>query len=483
MKTYASFSCIKENPVIEKIKINQDFISDIVPKLAGLKDSAILVSSLNSDIGRFSYVGLEPFLIFKSKGKNIQISSDSGINRIEGDPFLYLNDLIQQNKINNPTKLPFIGGAVGYFSYDLKNSLEKLPQSSKDDLGIADIYFVFYRALLIYDNHKPDQLFISALESKDGKNAASGIIAEIKKSIHGNIKNKSKVKGSKKIYPVNSNFSQPGYLKAINKIINYIYEGDVFQINLSQRFKTRWIDSGKSLFNRLNKINPSPFGAYLNLEGFEVVSSSPELFLKYDSGVIETRPMKGTRRRCLDLIKNKKAKEDLISSAKDDSELSMIVDLERNDLGKVCVPGSVKVCQHRKLEEYSTVFQTVSVVRGMKNKKAGVVDVIKAVFPGGSITGCPKIRAMEIIDELEPHTRGIYTGSIGYLSFHDTMQFSIAIRTIILKNGYAYFHAGGGIVADSNPKDEYRETLDKACALMRALGCEKARGEKWTERI
>jgi len=258
-------------------------------------------------------------------------------------------------------------------------------------------------------------------------------------------------------------------MSAVEKVLEHIKAGDIYQACLSQRFKTKWEGSGYELYRRLNEINPSPFSAYLNAGDHTVISSSPELFLRRCGEVIETRPMKGTRPRGNTPEEDAAIKEDLKKSQKDISELLMIVDLERNDLGKIAVPGSVKVVEDRRIEPYPTVFQTIAVVQGELRKGTDNLDILKAVFPGGSITGCPKIRAMEIIDELEPTSRGIYTGAIGYISFHNTMDLNIAIRTMLLKNHDLYFGAGGGIVSDSNPEAEYEETLVKAQALINSL--------------
>ncbi|MFC1549210.1 aminodeoxychorismate synthase component I [Candidatus Omnitrophota bacterium] len=263
--------------------------------------------------------------------------------------------------------------------------------------------------------------------------------------------------------------SKENYIGSINRVLEYIRAGDIYQACLSQRFKAEWPFPSYDLYLKLNKINPSPFSSYLNFRDAAIISSSPELFLKVEDNVIETRPMKGTRPRGSNPDEDKALKEQLLTSTKDDAELSMIVDLERNDLGKVSVPGTVEVTEHRRIETYPTVFQAISIVKSRKEKDASIADVIKATFPGGSIAGCPKIRAMEIIDELEPTTRNVYTGAIGYISFHDTMELNMAIRTMLLKEKSVYFQVGGGIVADSDPETEYEETLHKARALVESL--------------
>ncbi len=265
-----------------------------------------------------------------------------------------------------------------------------------------------------------------------------------------------------------SNFSKSDYLSALDKIHAYIASGHIYQANMSQRFSMAYQGSGFDLFCRLFEMNPAPFFAYINAGDHEIVSTSPERFLRQSGRKLETRPIKGTRKRGDDSREDQALKTALIESPKEDAELSMIVDLMRNDLGKVCRKDSVKVTEHKRVEAYQNVFHLISIVEGELTEGTDAVDLIKATFPGGSITGCPKIRAMEIIDEMEPTCRHLYTGSIGYISFHDTMDLSIAIRTAILTHGRIHFGVGGGIVFDSNPEDEYEETLHKGKTLMAA---------------
>jgi para-aminobenzoate synthetase component 1 len=267
-----------------------------------------------------------------------------------------------------------------------------------------------------------------------------------------------------------SNFSKKEYCRAVEKVRDYIAAGDIYQANLSQRFSVGFEGSAWSLYKKLRRINPAPFAAFLNFPEVKVLSDSPERFLKITGRNVETRPMKGTRPRGRDKIEDWKLKTELENSVKDRAENLMIVDLERNDLGKVCEYGSVKVSELEVVETYPTVFQMVSTVNGKLKTNVSQIGCLKACFPGGSITGAPKVRAMEIIDELEPTRRNIYTGAIGYLGFDGEMDLNIAIRTIIVKDNKAFFQVGGGVVIDSKPELEYQETLDKAKALMKALG-------------
>jgi para-aminobenzoate synthetase component 1 len=268
---------------------------------------------------------------------------------------------------------------------------------------------------------------------------------------------------------IRANFTHGEYIEAVAVAKEYICAGDIFQVNLSQRFEVDLPVAPYELYRRLRLINPAPFACYLNFDDVVVAGASPERFLRLDGDLIETRPMKGTRPRGRSVAEDDDLARELLQSAKDRAENVMIVDLERNDLGRVCKYGTVKVRELWTLERYATVFQLTSTIEGRLRGGKNRIDLLKASFPGGSITGAPKVRAMEIIDELEPTRRSIYTGAIGYLSFDGKMDLSIVIRTFLIKDGRAYFQVGGGIVSDSDPEAEYRETLDKARALIEAL--------------
>lgn len=461
---------IKRVPLIEKVKIGSSF-EEIFAHFKDQINSSLLNSSLETDAGRYSFIGIEPFITLSSRGNNVKIKTGDHRLTLKANPFDSLGSIISSYKTENPLPLPFTAGGVGYFSYDLKDVLERLPKRAKDDLKLPEVCFIFYRALIISDRENPGEVYISVADTDScGHEKAPDLLKRIKKIINSPIiKTQSPPKAHKST--LESNFTKPGYIKAVRKVMDYIRSGDIYQVCLSQRFKTEWPHDAYELYLKLNKINPSPFSAYLNFEEARIVSSSPELFLRLRGDTVQTRPMKGTRPRGSDQEKDKALKGELVSSSKDAAELSMIVDLERNDLGKVSLPGSIKVTEHRRTETYPTVFQTISIVEGKLESGINPVEVIKAAFPGGSISGCPKIRAMEIIDELEPTKRSVYTGSIGYISFHGTMDLNIAIRTMIMKGKDVYFQSGGGITADSIPEAEYAETLDKARALMQSLTC------------
>jgi para-aminobenzoate synthetase component 1 len=439
--------------------------SDIFLVLQNERNCFFLDSSLNSNysLGRFSFLGVDPFYILETKHQ---------------DPFQKLRGLLEEYKISLlKAPFPFLGGAVGYFAYDLGFLLEpRLAQKNLDDLQIPDCYLGFYNAIIILD-HLKKMLYIFSLGFPEKTaHLAKSLCESNFKKIHALLcklkpysPNKNKPKPGVNRLQLQSNFNRQDYLLAVNKAKKYIKQGDIYQVNLSQRFKAKTTLSSVEIYERLRQISPSYFGAYLNTGDFQIMSSSPERFLSLRGNKVVTRPMKGTRPRGKDKRQDALLREELIKSAKDRAELTMIVDLERNDLGKVCDYSSIKVTKLRQLERYSTVFQTTATVEGRLYKDKDRVDLLRATFPGGSITGCPKIRAMEIIEELESSRRSIYTGSLGYLSFSGSMDFNILIRTILKKKDQLYFGVGGGIVTDSQPEAEYEETLTKAKGMIKAI--------------
>lgn len=424
------------------------------------KDSIFLDSSKEeSEFSLYSFIGINPFKKFISKRDEIYIDG----NLSYGDPFDKLDELIKKYKIDYESNIPFLGGAMGYFSYDIGRVIEKMPESAKEDVSIPDSYFLFYDNVIIFDLRNK-KTYITALGIKeDSEKSIKDIEEKIKQG-----KVEFNIVLDKKSEFI-SNFSREEYIDAVKQVKEYIKEGHTYIANLTQRFQCDYNSNPFDTYISLRSINKAPFSCYLNLEDFQIISSSPERFLKIFNNEVETRPIKGTRPRGINKIEDEKNREELLNSEKDKSELLMIVDLERNDLSKVCKPFSVKVTELFKLEEYSTVFHLVSTVIGELNNNVSSVKCIRECFPGGSITGAPKIRSMEIIEELEGIRRGIYTGAIGYFDLRGNCDFNIVIRTILTKDNKAYFGVGGGITIESDEEMEYEETLDKAKALMRVL--------------
>lgn len=427
-----------------------------------------------SGLGRYSLAGWNPFLILKSRGDNVQlIQKDRVINK-RGNPFFVLRDILDKYRLTSTSEdlPPFLAGGVGYLSYDLCHFWESLPGKAKEELCLPELYICFYDRVLIID-HLEKRSLISAVPSlPHGDNPTiKERIEEVKRLRQKNNvvkKDKGRTVEPEELF-LQSNFTKQKYLQAVGKAKNYIRKGDIFQVNLSQKFHTKLVLSPHRLYQSLREINPAPFAAYLSFSDIKILSSSPERFLRVKGREIQTRPIKGTRPRGRNKQEDEKLGKELLASEKDRAELVMIIDLERNDLGRVCQYGSVKVEELVKLEVYPTVFHTASTIRGTLAPGKDRIDLLRATFPGGSITGAPKIRAMEIIDELEPSKRNVYTGSLGYFGFNETMDLNIVIRTFLAKNDDLYFQVGGGIVADSDPEEEFQETLDKAKALVSSL--------------
>jgi para-aminobenzoate synthetase component 1 len=428
--------------------------------------------------GRFSFLGCEPFLVFKSKTDAVTLEWNDGRKEsLMSDPFLALKELFRRFAIFRAPApeygIPFVAGGVGYFGYDMKDFIEKLPDIARDDLSIPDCVIGFYDTVLAFD-HLKSKYYLAGVEFE-------GISTDAKKKLKMALRSCHCEEGeARRSNPIilaegdlKSNFTKADYMKTVEEAKEYIKKGDIYQVNLSQRFEADMKSDPYELYLRLRRASPAPFASYLNFDDVIIISSSPERFLMKSSSYIETRPIKGTSPRSSDPLVDELNEMSLKESYKDRAEHIMIVDLERNDLGRICEYGSVKPVEFIALEKYSTVFHLVSTVSGRLKKGVDAIDCLTATFPGGSITGAPKVRAMEVIEALEPVKRSLYTGAIGYISFDGNMDTSIVIRTIVVKDKKLYFQVGGGIVSDSDPEKEYYETLDKAEGIMSALGIKK----------
>ncbi len=418
---------------------------------------------------RFSYWAAEPREIF-------EFTQDSAA------PFEKLETALAKYRLSEePTGLPdglFRGGWIGHLSYELGRYIERLPQTAVDDLGTPLIRLSFYDRFLAYD-HYDGTFWIAALglpgdrESPEQKMDALGrIVAEAERLNAPSLPaaDVERVDLSR----TQSNIGEDRYLRAVEQIKQYIRDGEVYQVNLSHRFERAFTGRSIDLFHWQNEHNPSPYSAYVDGGDFQIVSTSPELFVRIHDGTIQTKPIKGTRPRLkgedrYTMATNRGNFDELLKSEKERAELNMIVDLERNDVARICKPGTRRVLQPRTIETYPTVFHAVATVGGELRAGMRLTGVLKAMFPGGSITGAPKIRAMEIIDEFEPTARGVYTGSIGFIGLDGTVCLNIAIRTVIIAAHKAFVQTGGGIVADSDPRAEWQETITKARALLAGI--------------
>jgi para-aminobenzoate synthetase component I len=448
---------------------------DILLRLGARKESFLLESAQSGgQLGRWSLVGAQPFLIFSAHRHQLHLQRDDEVIHIEGSPFSYLAKLLQQYPVVRPAGAPpLLGGAVGYFGYDLCQLLERLPTLAEDDLGMPDCWLGFYDVTVAID-HQEERAFICStgwpeIDADKRATRAQARLEEVRAKL--TMPFSAPPATPITIPPVfTSNFAKVDYLRTIARAKDYIAAGDIYQVNLSQRFTCPLVESPVDFYARLRAHNPAPFAGLLQADDWALVGASPERFLQIRGDWVETRPIKGTRPRGRTAEEDQRLAQELLHSEKDRAENIMIVDLERNDLGKVCEYGTVKTTEMWALEAYPTVFHLVSTVEGRLRQGHDSLACLRHCFPGGSITGAPKVRAMEIIEELEPTKRGPYTGAMGYLSFCGDMDMNIIIRTISVKDGQAHYQVGGGIVADSDPEAEYQETLDKGRALQKALG-------------
>ncbi|HSW93111.1 MAG TPA: aminodeoxychorismate synthase component I [Gammaproteobacteria bacterium] len=457
--------------MIEEIPFNDP--EKIISRFAEQNGAIFLDSAmLTQHSGRYSFIALDPFLILSSKNGLITLGDETFF----GNPLDVLLEQLSLFPLEKKANLPpFQGGVAGFFSYDLVRHLEKLPEPDIDDMQFPDMMLGFYDLVIGFDLHeKRAWIFSSGYPEKDlikrekrARDRLAGLLDLIE-----TIPDLPPVSSFSCLEKnIQSNFSKDSYQMAVKKVIEHILSGDIFEANISQRFRAELPAdfSAFDLYRKLRALNPAPFSAFLNFRETQIVSASPERFLRLIDRFVEARPIKGTRPRSHCEKKDAELASELLASEKDTSENVMIVDLLRNDLSRVCQDHSVRVPQLCGLESYATVHHLVSVITGELQDELSAVDLLRATFPGGSITGAPKIRSMEIIQAIEKTARGPYCGSIGYIGFHGDMDLSITIRTFAIKNHIAIFQAGGAIVLDSEPLAEYEETLTKARALFRAL--------------
>jgi para-aminobenzoate synthetase component 1 len=476
-------------PLIQEIQTAHTPES-LVENLRGESGVVLLRSnSFDSPQARYSFVAANPFLTFRSFGSRCKISNSqlpSPISQIQfGNPWHLLDALMSRFELLDEIDLPFpLGGAFGYWGYDLKNFTEpKLPRRAVNDLELPDCHVGFYDSLVVFDHRLGKVCVVSTGLNADGSRSETRANAQLdfwnskiaEKELPPRHRDTEEEKKSDSlrlgvsVAEIASNLSRADFVSKVERAQKYIRAGDIYQVNLSQRLSAACETSGWNFFEKLSAVSPAPFSAFLDCGEFEIASSSPEQFLRMSGSQIISRPIKGTRPRDADPTRDAQLAYELQTSAKELSELVMITDLLRNDLGKVCEFGSVQVPELAKLEKFAQVQHLVSTIEGRLKKDVTHFAAFASCFPGGSITGAPKFRAMEIIDELEPVSRGPYCGAIGYLGFNRESQLNIAIRTAICASGKIHFNVGAGIVADSNPEAEYEETLAKAQGFFAAL--------------
>ena len=469
------------------VPVYREILADqLTPVSAFLKvkdDHSYLLESVEGEekIARFSFIGIEPSIIFKSKGNSVELARSGKKKKFfTNSPLREIAKIMQGFKPALVNGLPrFSGGLVGFIGYDMVRFFEEIPNENTDDLGIADSVLIMADSHIIFDHstHTAKVVVNAYLDRRQGvDDKGQGTYSKAIKKIDKIIKKldsplkeaKRKVGGEKK-HRIESNFTKSEFENSVRKAKKYIKAGDVIQVVLSQRFHTSLSAEPLDVYRALRSLNPSPYMYFLNFGDIKMIGSSPELLVRCEKGVVETRPIAGTRRRGKDEDEDRKLEKELLMDAKERAEHLMLVDLGRNDIGRVSKPGSVKVTEFMFVEKYSHVMHIVSNCAGRLAKGKDVYDVFKATFPAGTVSGAPKIRAMEIIDELENTRRGPYAGAVGYFSFSGNMDTCINIRTILVKGKNAYIQAGAGIVSDSVPAKEYQETVNKAKAMIKAI--------------
>jgi len=482
---YPEFKDFKEvSEKVNVIPLYTYFLSDFETPVSSFLKIAkgsynFLLESAEQEekIGRYSFIGSYPEIIIKGKNEKVEIIDYNKGERKEIKKIPALKVVEGILKTYNTLKIKnlpsFTGGFVGYISYDYIRQIEKIPDFKEDKLLFPDFIFFFPKKFIIFDHFKRRvflivNVFIDRNKSikenyENGLKFLLNFINEFQKPLKL-IEGKSEEKGDE----FKSNFEKDEFIESVKKVKKYIYEGDIIQAVISQRWEKEIDVEPFKIYRALRSLNPSPYMFFLELGELKLIGSSPEILVKLENGIACVRPIAGTRPRGKDEIEEKKLENELLSDEKERAEHIMLVDLGRNDLGRVCYPGSVKVTELMKIEKYSHVMHIVSNVIGKLMKGKTLIDLLHATFPAGTVTGAPKIRAMEIIEEIEKEKRGPYAGAVGYFSLQKSMDFCITIRTFIIKNEKLYVQAGAGIVADSIPEKEYEETKNKAKGLIEA---------------
>jgi anthranilate synthase component 1 len=439
-------------------------------------------------IGRYSFLGIKAWESIRLTGDSVTVrrggvDTQHHLAAHGGDPFSFMAGHLAKYRVPRlPDLPPFVGGAVGYFGYDCIRHVEHLPDAPPDDLGLPEMAFLLTDVIVVFDHLQHTITLLTNIfadEEPDFDAAYAAAVARlinIKARLRAPLPSHDLTDGPERATAgaaqpgsVQSSFEREDFLAAVERIREYIHAGDAFQVVLSQRFKLPVSVSGFSIYRGLRAVNPSPYMYYIAFRDFEVVGSSPEPLVTVTGRYAETRPIAGTRPRGATPVQDARLAEEMLADEKERAEHLMLVDLGRNDLGRVCRCGTVSVDSFMEVERYSHVMHMVSAVSGELEDGVDAMDALRAVFPAGTVSGAPKVRAMQIIDELEPLRRGPYAGAIGYLSYSGDLDACIYIRTILVREGQAYVQAGAGIVADSEPESEFRETENKAGAMLRAI--------------
>jgi para-aminobenzoate synthetase component 1 len=456
--------------------------------LRGRAEPWLLESALRGEpLGRHSFVGADPWLVLRAWGDRLEIECRRallpelacGRHRLRADPLGVIRALLPPPPEDVPPGIPFVGGAVGHFGYELASRFEPLRLSAEDDLGLPDLALLFVDRVLAWDHVEGSLVALGlgmAAEPGLARERARAAAREIAAAAAGGAPREARRGTSRRASAPRASLGREGFTSGVEAILGEIAAGEVYQACLTHRLELDYAGDPWDLYRALRSASPAPFACYLELPEVSIVGSSPERFLRVQpDGRVESRPIKGTRPRGRDPEEDRRLRQQLADSEKDRAENLMIVDLVRNDLGRACATGSIAVPELLAIEDYASVFQLVSTVTGRLAPERDALDLLRASFPPGSMTGAPKIAAMRLLDRLEPVRRGIYSGAIGWLDARGGADLAVVIRTLLVRQGRAYLHAGAGIVADSDPQAEWRETLDKASALLDALAACGAR--------
>ncbi len=456
-------------PYIRRISGDLETPVTLYSKYVG-ESKGFLLESAEMPKGRYSFMGKNPFLTIKSKDNKVVVEQRGKLSVFDGKALDITKKYVEQYKVVNYSDIPFVGGAVGTIGYDIIRQYEELPNLNEDVLGLPDINLLFVKELIAFD-HKFQQVNIVVLaeDNEEGNQYAQKQLDEIEAVLHEaptltNINMQSTTCSEAK-----SNVTKEQFYNMVERAKKYIYEGDIFQVVLSQRWQIECDAHPFTLYRKLRQINPSAYLFYFNLGDYQVAGSSPEMLVGVRGNKVTTCPIAGTRKRGANQEEDARLAKDLLDDPKEQAEHVMLVDLGRNDMGRVAKIGTVTVPTMMEVRNYSHVMHLVSLVEGEKRENINAFDVLSTFLPAGTLSGAPKIRAMEIIEELEPSVRGMYGGAIGYFGFDGDMDMCIAIRTMLINEGKVYMQAGAGIVADSVPENEYLETENKAKTLMQVL--------------
>ncbi len=438
------------------------YLPDATGYCAAFADLPWTVWLDSGGMGRYDIVCAQPVATLVTRGEITEIGDVGGTRRLEDDPFELLREQLGAPCGTAPD-IPFCGGALGYWGYDLARRLMHLPEQAEDAEHLPEMAVGIYDWAVVLDHQMKTAQLVSRQRSAQTARIMPDILARLR-SARAVPQDPFRVHGA-----IASNFTTAGYGAAFARIQRYLHAGDCYQVNLAQRYAARASGDALSAYLELRRLSPAPCSAFLNLPHAQILCASPERFLRVREGEVETKPIKGTRPRMTDALRDAEAARELRGSGKDRAENLMIVDLLRNDLGRSCVPGSVHARKLFEVESFAQVHHLVSTVTGRLAPGQDALALLRNCFPGGSVTGAPKLRAMQIIEQLEPHRRGVYCGAIGYVGYDGGMDSNIAIRTLVYSKGEIRFWAGGGIVADSTVADEYQETLDKAAGVLELL--------------